>query len=114
VIDAAGAGANVAGTMTGSFDGGEFTVDLKCARATDNGQLWIGGDVTTSTDRTYALQGTRTAIAFKRGTPPLAEFLFQMTDPPSASCLAFVDDLVAASGPTIDFQPITGSVELAP
>ena len=114
VLDATGTGNSVAGTLTASHSGGDFTVDLRCARSTDDGQLWIGGDVIASTDSQYALKGTRTAIVFKRGTPPLAEFAFQMTDPPSASCLAFFDDVAALAGSAIDFQPIPGTVELAP
>jgi hypothetical protein len=100
--------------MTGSYEGGDFSVDLKCAQARDDGLLSIGGDVTKSTDAKYALTGTRTGIVFKRGSPPLAEFVFQMTDPPAASCIAFLDDMARPLGQTLDFQPITGSVELAP
>jgi len=115
-LDATGAGSNVSGRMTGSNSDGVFTVALECER-TINGLLWIGGDVTQSTSLQNAPVGSRTAIVLKRGSPVQAIFVFQMSDPRSATCQAFFDDmLVIAPQSDIDagLEPIAGTVELAP
>jgi hypothetical protein len=113
-IDATGGGSDVSGRLVATAQTGTFTIDLECARSTADGLLWIGGDVTASTDTTYALQGSRTAIVFKRGTPAQAVFVFQINDPRSASCLAFFDDMLKIDDPTGALRPIEGTVELAP
>ena len=111
-IDAIGAGTNVSGTLTGSNTDGAYTIDLKCEKTID-GQRWIGGDVTQSTNLQNAPVGSRTAIVLKPGSPVAATFIFQMSDPASASCLAFFDDMLALA-PIDTFSPIAGTVELAP
>lgn len=118
VLDARGRGSDVTGTMSVSYGGGDFTVDLECSRTTASGLLWIGGDVTESTDTELGIKGTRTAIVFKPGSPVRAVFIFQLDDPDSASCQAFFDDMIAIGGeprPGPDgLEPIEGTVELAP
>ena len=113
-LDATGAASNVTGSMvvSSATDGG-YTVDLECTRTID-GLLWIGGDVTQST-RVEAPVGTRAAIILKRGDPVKVIFAWQMNDPRSASCQAFFDDMIAASGDLeAGMEPIVGTVELAP
>ena len=116
VLDATGAGSDVSGSMTVSkATKGGYAVDLECER-TIVGLLWIGGSVTTSTD-SDAPKGTRAAIILKPGNPVEAVFAWQMNDPPSASCQAFFDDIIAIE-PTADFssgmKPIQGTLELRP
>jgi hypothetical protein len=111
-LDAVGAGSNVSGILTGSDDAGGFTVDLECERTID-GLRWIGGDVTVSTSLENAPVGSRTAIVLKPGSPVEGVFVFQMSDPRAASCLAFFDEMLKL-GPAGDLAPITGTVELAP
>lgn len=114
-LDATGGGSSVTGRMAVDSPTGDFTVDLQCARTSATGLLSIGGDVTASTDNTYAPKGTRTGIVIKRGSPAQAIFVFQMEDPPSASCLAFFDDMARAIGgePT-EFGLVAGTLQLAP
>lgn len=114
-LDATGGGSNVTGRMAVTSDSGTFTVDLQCARTSAAGLLWIGGDVTESTDSKYAPKGTRTGIVIKRGSPAQGVFVFQMDSPPSASCLAFFDDMITIIGgePT-EFGPVAGTLQLAP
>lgn len=113
-IDATGSGSNVSGTMTardaGTAQG--FSVDLQCERTID-GVLWIGGDVT-ETNYADSPKGTRIAILLKPGSPVQGIFAFQASDPPSASCQAFFDDMLALGASPQGLQPITGTVELAP
>ena len=113
-LEATGSGSNVAGTLTVKDAGGPvgFSVDLQCERTID-GVLWIGGDVT---ETTYpdSPKGTRTAILLQPGSPVRGIFAFQSTDPRSASCQAFFDDMLALGITPEGLQPITGTVELAP
>jgi hypothetical protein len=111
VLDATGAGSSVSGTMrVVSPDDGSFTVALACSRTID-GVLWIAGDVTESTSKRNAPLGTRTAIGLKPGSPVEGIFFFQGSDPPSASCPAFID---FKPGGGVQTYPITGTVQLAP
>lgn len=112
-LDATGGDSSVTGSMIVSHaneDG--FTVDLECTRTID-GLLWIGGDVTQSTySETPA--GTRAALVIKRGSPVKASFVWQGSDPPSASCQAFFDDMLALGDVGPGMEPILGTVELRP
>jgi hypothetical protein len=113
-LDATGAGANVAGTMRVTPPGGSaMIVDLQCEKSID-GLLWIGGDITQSSDSMSAQKGTRAAIVFDPVAPVKAVFIFQFDDPRSASCLAFFDDMVALGPVDSDLEPIQGSVTLNP
>ena len=116
-LDATGWASSVTGSMIVSSHetNGGFTVDLECTRTID-GLLWIGGDVTESTN-SDAPAGTRAAIVFKRGSPVEAIFVWQMNDPRSASCQAFFDDMIAIGGTgdiRAGMEPIEGTVELGP
>ena len=116
-INATGSSDKVSGTMTAQWYAGNFTVDLQCERATSAGLLWIAGDVTASTDSKNAPLNSRAGIIFQRGSKPKALFVFQMNDPRSGSCQAFIDDMTAALGGAPDFTPvapIVGTVQLAP
>ncbi len=115
-LDATGGASSVTGSMIVSHEtNGSYTVDLECTRTID-GLLWIGGDVTESTN-SDAPAGTRAAIVFKRGSPVEAIFVWQMNDPQSASCQAFFDDMIAigvAGDLPAGLKPIEGTVELGP
>lgn len=113
-LDATGAASNVTGSMivTQAIKGG-YTVDLECARTVD-GLLWIVGDVTESTFND-APAGSRAAIVLKREAPLRAIFVWQMDDPPSASCQAFIDKWAATGEISADgLGPIEGTVEFGP
>lgn len=116
VLDATGGASSVTGSMVVSqATNGGFTVDLECTRTID-GLLWIGGDVTQST-YSDAPAGTRAAIVFERGSPVKAIFVWQGSDPRSASCQAFFDDMIAIGGAgdlRAGMEPIVGTVELGP
>ena len=113
-LDAVGAGSNVSGRLAVTSNSGQFTVDLRCSETSSSGFLWIAGDVTDSTDRTYAPEGTRTGIVIKPGSPAQAVFIFQLEDPPAASCLAFIDDMRTSLGEPTELGPIAGTLQLAP
>lgn len=115
-LDATGGGSSVTGSMSVSHaTKGGYTVDLECTQTID-GLVWIGGDVTESTN-SDAPAGTRAAIILKPGSPVEALFAWQMNDPRSASCQAFFDDIIALD-PTADLRagmkPIVGTLELGP
>jgi hypothetical protein len=115
-IDATRRASSVSGSMVVSqTTKGGYTVDLECTR-TIEGLLWIGGDVTQSTN-SVAPAGTRAAIVFKRGSPVKAIFAWQGNDARSASCQSFFDDMIATEGTAgiqAGMEPIDGSVELGP
>jgi hypothetical protein len=116
-LNATGAVSSVTGSMVVSSHESStgFTVDLECTRTID-GLLWIGGDVTQST-YSDTPAGTRAAIVFERASPVKAIFVWQGSDPPSASCQAFFDDMIAIGGAgdlPAGMKPIEGTLELAP
>ncbi len=112
-LDAAGAGSTVTGSMSTSdvtADKTEdFTVDLQCTRATEDGLIWIGGDVTDSTTG-FAPAGTWAGLVLQRGSPVQAVLVYQLDDPRAASCLAFLEQMI---GP-FELEPIDGTIELRP
>ena len=59
--------ARTTGSMTGTEDGNRFTVDLACARTTDDGLIVIAGTVSASTFDPFTEQ--RAAIVLQRGSP---------------------------------------------
>jgi hypothetical protein len=112
-LDAAGAGSNVTGRMS-TADGTEaFDVDLQCTRATEDGVILIGGDVTDSTTG-WAQEGTRAAIALERGTPMRATFVSQLDDPRAPDCLAFLEQMIDLGIRFEEDTPFVGTVELGP
>jgi hypothetical protein len=108
-LDATGEGSNVAGTMKLSGEK-SFSVDLECALMAEDGRVLIGGDTTESTFADVPT-GTRAAIVLKPMSPAQAVFAWQGSDPPAASCMAFLEDM---SRGTVDLAPIEGTVELGP
>lgn len=115
VLDATGADSSVSGSMVVSQGTQGYSVDLECTRTID-GLLWIGGNVTQSTDSNLPA-GTRAAIVLLRGSPVEAIFAWQGNDPPSASCQAFFDDIIAIEGTEAlraGMEQIVGALELGP
>ncbi len=110
VLDAAGGGSDVTGTMTVSGEAMSFTTDLECALTAEDGRILIGGNTTESTFA-EAPTGTRTAIVLKPGSPVQAVFAWQGTDPAQPSCTAFLEGM---SSGTTELAPIEGTVELGP
>lgn len=113
-LDATGTALNVDGSLRARDinTAQEFTVDLQCERTVD-GITWIGGDITAST-YPEGPAGTRAGIVVKPGTPAQAIFIFQSSDPRSASCLAFFDEMAALENIADALQPISGTLELHP
>jgi len=117
VLIANRAGTSINGTMTVTHDTGDFTVDLKCALTTADGRVLIGGD-TTYSKSPYATKGARTTIVLKPGSPVHAEFEFEVSSLPSASCAAFLEEMSRETSATFigddGLEPIVGTVELHP
>lgn len=111
-LDATGRDSSVSGSMIVSQGTKGYTVNLECTRTID-GLLWIGGDVTASTN-SDAPTGTRAAIVLLRGSPVKAIFAWQMNDPRSASCQAFFDDMIAGDDVRAGMEPIEGTLEFGP
>ena len=95
------------GQMDVTSGGDRFLVDLRCARESRDGQLWIGGIITDST-HVDAPEGGRVAIVFERGNPVRSVLWFEAGER-APSCDAFVQ-----GGPSVDefLEPIQGQVEL--
>ena len=121
-LEATGEGSSVTGSMTVSGEGWTFTVDLQCARTTDDGLIMIGGYTTDADFLGSGLSpmGTLAAIVLKRGSPVQATVWSQRgggTD--AASCLAYLDErfdekLMDSRVDDDDPGPIEGTVELGP
>ena len=67
-LDAAGAGESVTGTMNVTHQDGDFRVDLKCARTTEDGVILLAGDIIESASP-HAREGVREVLVLKPGTP---------------------------------------------
>ena len=123
-IEALRTGDEVSGTMeisnpTGGD--GAYSVDVQCARATDSGPVFIGGEVTDSTYEAFVGEGAYVVLAFLPGTPVRLLWAVDVlaTDDVAAaadSCEAFLDTL--ASDPQfvddlgVHGYPIQGELEL--
>jgi hypothetical protein len=112
-LDAAAAGSSVMGSMATGDGTEDFNVDLQCTRTTEDGLIWIGGDVTESTTD-FAPAGTWAGIVIQRGSPIQAAFVFQLDDPRMATCPAFLEQMIAFGSPSDALEPIEGTVELRP
>lgn len=120
-IDATGDGDSVTGTMSVTHQDGAFTVDLKCARTTEDGVILIAGDITDSTSP-FARKGAREVIVFKRGSPAYATFDSEGRVGgdvrPAASCPALLEQVIDTGTQTVvssnGLVPIEGTVELRP
>ena len=119
-LEATGEGSSVTGRLTVSEDDYVFTVDLQCARTTEDGLIMIGGVTTDSTTGYVSPEGTFAAIVLKRGSPVEATIWSQRGGPTSeaASCLAYLDEqLMEEPSRNTDgdwLSPIEGTVELGP
>ena len=72
-LDATTDGDNVTGTMSVTHEDGDFSVDLKCARTTEDGVLVLAGDITDSASP-HARTGVREVLVLKPGSPVYASF----------------------------------------
>ena len=72
-LEATREGSSVTGRMTVTAEGQNgpyaFTVDLQCARTTEDGLIMIGGVTTDSTGRNAPQEGTWAGIVLERGSP---------------------------------------------
>jgi hypothetical protein len=123
-IEAVRTGDDVSGTMEISNPvGGEgaYSVDVQCARTTDDGILLIGGEVTESTYQEFIEDGAYVVIVLAPGTPVrmlwAADVLVADEVPaPAESCSAFVetmlDDPEFVDAADVQGRPIEGDLEL--
>ena len=123
-IEAVRTGDDVSGTMEISNPaGGEgaYSVDVQCARTTDEGVLLIGGEVTESTYEEFIEDGAYVVLMLAPGTPVrmlwAADVLVTDEVPaPAESCSAYVDTLLGDSeivqGIRAHGRPIEGELEL--
>ena len=112
-FEASRVGSNVMGHMTiiGRDDGpGPITVDLQCARETDDGIVVIGGYQTET--------GTPFWVAIKRGSPDRANVRTPLNDSETeTTCLANVDRWLreALTRPLWEPSPVLdGGIEFGP
>jgi hypothetical protein len=123
-IEAIRTGDEVSGTMyiSNPVGGdGAYSVDVQCARTTDDGFLMIGGEVTESTYEEFIEEGAYVVIALAPGTPVrmlwAADVIATDEVPaPAESCSAFVESMLGDSEflETVDVhgRPIQGDLEL--
>ena len=118
-------GSSVTGRMTVSARGQNgpyrFTVDLQCARESEDGLVMIGGVTTDSTSQEEAPpEGTWAGIVFERGSPVGASTWRPRGRVAGGSCLAFLDEqdmLERSTHPGLEgdwTDPVEGTVELGP
>jgi hypothetical protein len=123
-IEAVRTGDDVSGTMEISNPaGGEgaYSVDVQCARTTDDGFLLIGGEVTESTYEEFIEDGAYVVLMLAPGTPVRMLWAVDVlvTDEvpaPAESCSAYVDTLLGepelVQGIRDQGRPIEGELEL--
>jgi hypothetical protein len=124
-IDATGTGDDVSGTLDVSFRSGAdgaYSVDLQCARTTDDGFLLIGGQVTESTYEEFIAEGAYVVIALAPGTPVRMLWAVDVlaTDEvpaPAESCSAYIETLLGDPesifvAVDVDGRPIEGDLQL--
>ena len=123
-IEAVRTGDDISGTMEISNPaGGEgaYSVDVQCARITDDGFRLIGGEVTESTYEEFIEEGAYVVLMFAPGTPVrlLWGVDVLVTDEvlaPAESCSAYVDTLLGdpelVQGIRDHGRPIEGELEL--
>lgn len=122
-LEATREGSSVTGRMTVSAEGQNepyaFTVDLQCARTTEDGLIMIGGVTTDSTGQEAPQEGTWAGIVLERGSPVGASIWRPGGRVAGGQCLAFLDEQLMWERSThlepVDFiDPIEGTVELGP
>lgn len=123
-IDATRSGDDVSGTMEISNPAGgdgAYSVDVQCARTTDEGFVLVGGEVTDSTHEEFIAEGAYVVLAFAPGTPVRVLWAVDVlaadeVPAPAESCSAYLDSWVSEPG-FADFLnehgiPIEGNLEL--
>lgn len=113
-FEATRVGSSVMGQMTifGRDDGPPITVDLQCARETDDGIVVIGGYITET--------GTPVWVAIKRGSPDRANVRTPLNESETeTTCLANVDrwlqQALTRSGGFLEPAPVLdGGIEFGP
>ncbi len=121
-LEATREGSSVTGRMTVSAEGQNqsfaFTVDLQCARTTEDGLIMIGGVTTDSTGQEAPQEGTWAGIILERGSPVGASTWRARGESQAASCLASLHEQdmdERSTHPGGDWTaPIVGTVELGP
>lgn len=121
-LEAFGDGSSVTGRMTVSSEGASFTVDLQCARTTEDGLVMIGGSTIETANGGSGLSpvGTWAGVVLRRGSPVQATVWSQRGGGTGAtSCLAYLDERFDEKlmDPVIDDDdpaPIGGTVEFGP
>lgn len=122
-IEAVRTGDDVSGTMEISDPAGAegaYSVDVQCARTTDEGFLLIGGQVTESTYTQFIDDGAYVVIVLAPGTPVrmlwTADVLATDEVPtPAESCSAYVETVLGdgfADAVDVQGRPIQGDLEL--
>lgn len=125
-FEATRVGSSVTGRMTVAErrdDGwGPITVDLQCARATEDGIVMIGGYITGGNQMVAA--GTPAWIALRRGSPDQARVGWgDLEDVPATQttdCLAYLDatfrDFISTTPPGYEWvlYVVSGTVEFGP
>lgn len=123
-IEATRTGDDVSGTMEVSNPAGgdgAYSVEVQCARTTEEGYLMIGGEVTQSTYEEWVEEGAYVVITLAPGTPVRMLYAVDViaTDEvpaPAESCAAFIDTLLGDPEfpATVDIHgiPIDGELEL--
>lgn len=122
-IEATRTGDDVSGTMEISNPvGGEgaYSVDVQCARTTDDGFVMIGGAVTQSTYEEFIAEGAYVVIALAPGTPVRMLWAVDVlaTDEvpaPADSCSAYLENLLGDplfEAVDVNGRPIEGDLEL--
>jgi hypothetical protein len=121
-IEAIRTGDDVSGTMEISNPvggDGAYSVDLQCARTTDDGFLMIGGEVTESSYEEFIAEGAYVVISLAPGTPVRILWAVDVlaTDAvpaPADSCSAYLESQLGDLLETVDVngRPIEGDLEL--
>lgn len=123
-IEAVRTGDDVSGTMEISNPtGGEgaYSVDVQCARTTDDGFLLIGGEVTESTYEAFIEDGAYVVIALAPDAPvrmlwAVDVFATEEVPAPAESCSAYVESLIGdpefLDAVDVSGRPIEGDLEL--
>lgn len=123
-IEAIRTGDDVSGTMEISNPvGGQgaYSVDVQCARTTDDGHLAIGGEVTESTYEEFIEAGAYVVLGFAPGTPVRILWAVDVlasdeVKTPAESCEAYIDTLYgdpgSFDGVDVNGRPIEGDLEL--
>lgn len=120
-LSAMGGGDSVTGTMNLFHEEGDFSVDLKCARTTEDGMILIAGDITES-ESPYAKQGAREVLVLKPGSPVYGTFDSEGREggdvTPAASCPELLQQVIDTGTMTVispdGLEPIEGTIEFGP